>query len=168
MRIAPRTLLCGTAFRVGGSGADTGFDELRDLCTAAGDQRSLAIGMTGLVMAQYTNAHRPRGIASRHRTRRLLESIGDPTLTVALTPAAMVAKHETGEMTDVLRLAQRVIDLADGDPTKGNLIIGSPLALAITMRGAARCCLGFAGWKDDLRQAVAMVACARPPVTSPV
>ena len=53
MRIAPRTLLCGSAWRVGGSGADTGFDELRDLCTAAGDKVSLAIGMAGQVMAQF-------------------------------------------------------------------------------------------------------------------
>ena len=58
MRIAPRTLLCGTTWRVGGSLADTGFDELRDLCTAAGDQLSLAIGMTGLVMAHDFHAHR--------------------------------------------------------------------------------------------------------------
>ena len=45
----PRTLLCASAFRVGGSGAETGFDELRELCDDAGDKRSLAIGMTGLV-----------------------------------------------------------------------------------------------------------------------
>ena len=63
----------------------------------------------------------------------------------------MNAKHETGEMAEVLRLAQRVIDLADGDPTTGNLIFGSPLTLAIAMRGVARCCLGIAGWKDDIR-----------------
>src|ERR1700756_5383344 len=68
MRIAPRTLLCGTAFRVGGSGADTGFDQLRDLCGATGDQRSLAIGMAGLVMAQNTNAHRQEAsrLATEH------------------------------------------------------------------------------------------------------
>ena len=137
--------------------ANTGFDQLHDLCTAAGDQRSLAIGMSGLVMAQNTNAHRQE--ASRLATEhlRLLESIGDPTLTVALTPTAMVAHHEAGAMTELLRVAQRVIDLADGDTTKGNLIIGSPLALAITMRGVARCSVGIAGWKDDLRQAVATV-----------
>ena len=35
-----------------------------------------------------------------------------------------------------------MIDLADGDPTKGNLIIGSPLVAAIMLRGCARCCLG--------------------------
>ena len=34
MSIAPRTLLCGTVWRAGGSVADTGFDQLRDLCTA--------------------------------------------------------------------------------------------------------------------------------------
>ena len=50
MRIAPRTLLCMNTVRVAGSIADTGFDELRDLCSAAGDTVSLAIGMAGLMM----------------------------------------------------------------------------------------------------------------------
>jgi adenylate cyclase len=162
MRIAPRTLLAGSAWRVGGSGADTGFDELRDLCTAAGDQRSLAIGMTGQVMAQYTNAHL-RGasrLASEHIA--LLESIGDPTLTVGLSLAALVAKQETAEMAEVLRVAQRVIDLADGDPTMGDLLLGSPLALAIAARGEARWCLGIPGWKDDFHQAVTMARAVDP------
>jgi adenylate cyclase len=35
---------------------------------------------------------------------------------VALSHAALTAKYETGEMAEVLRLAQRTIDLADGDP----------------------------------------------------
>ena len=42
-------------------------------------------------------------------------------------------------MIEGLRLAQRIIDLADGDPTSGNLIFGSPLAFATRMGGAARC-----------------------------
>ncbi len=156
MRIAPRTLLSGSAWRVGGSGADTGFDELRDLCTAAGDQRSLAIGMAGLVVAQFMNAHRREAsrLATEHAA--LLESIGDRTLTVGLSFAALAAKHETGEMAEVLRLAQRAIDLAGGDPTRGNLVFGSPLAWAIAFRGAARWCLGFPGWRDDFAQAAAM------------
>jgi adenylate cyclase len=162
MRIAPRTLLSASAWRVGGSGADTGFEELRDLCTAAGDQRSLAIGMTGLVVAQFSNARRREAsrLASEHIA--LLEAIGDPTLTVGLSFAALLTKHETGEMAEVLRVAQRVIDLADGDPTTGNLILGSPLAFAIAMRGVARCCLGIPGWKDDFAQAVAMARAADP------
>jgi class 3 adenylate cyclase len=50
MRIAPRTMLCGIAFRVHEHVAGARFDELRELCTAAGDKASLAIGMAGLVM----------------------------------------------------------------------------------------------------------------------
>jgi len=156
MRIAPRTLLCATAWRVGGSGADTGFDELRELCTAAGDQRSLAIGMSGLVTEHFLRAHRRESSRRAPEHVELLESIGDPTLTVALLPMAMVAKYDIGEMAEVLRLAQRIIDLADRDPTVGDLIIGSPLTFAIAMRGTARWCLGIAGWKDDLHQAITM------------
>ena len=64
----------------------------------------------------------------------LIESIGDPTLTVGLSFAAIYAKIESAEWSDVLRWSQKVIDLADGDPSKGNFIFGSPLALAFTTR----------------------------------
>jgi adenylate cyclase len=156
MRIAPRALLCATAFRVGGGGTDTGFDELRNLCTAAGDLRSLAIGMVGLVTAKSMNADSRE--ASRLATELigLIESIGDPTMTAALSLSAMAAKYEIGEMAEVLRLAQMVIDVANGDARKGDLFIGSPLTLATAMRGVARLCLGIVGWKDDLRRAIAM------------
>ena len=50
MRIAPRTMLCGTAFRVHANVTGARFDELRELCAAAGDKASLAIAMAGLVM----------------------------------------------------------------------------------------------------------------------
>jgi adenylate cyclase len=162
MRIAPRTLLSGSAWRVGGSGADTGFDELRDLCTIAGDQRSLVIGMTGQVLSEWANAHRSEAARLATEHAALLESIGDPTLTIGLSVAAFTAKFEAGEMAEGLRLAQRVIDLADGDPIEGNLIFGSPLAFAIAWRGAARWCLGIPGWKDDFAQAVAMARAADP------
>jgi adenylate cyclase len=155
MRIAPRTLLCASAWRVGGSGADTGFDELRELCTAAGDRHSLVTGMTGQLMAQYTNAHRREASCLATEQIALLESVGDPTLTVGLSIFAIAAKHET-EMAEVLRLAQRGIDLADGDSTMGDLIVGSPLAELIALRGVARCCLDIAGWKEDFHQAIAM------------
>ena len=162
MRIAPRTLLSASAWRVEGSGADTGFDELRELCTAAGDRRSLAIGMAGLVTEHFLKAHRRE--SSRRSTEHveLVESIGDSTLTVALLPMAMVAKYDIGEMAEVLRLAQRIIDLADRDPTVGDLIIGSPLTFAITWRGTARWCLGIAGWKGDLHQAITMARTVDP------
>jgi hypothetical protein len=50
LRIAPRTMLCGIAWRVHVSVAGDRFEELRQLCTAAGDKASLAIGMAGLVI----------------------------------------------------------------------------------------------------------------------
>ena len=162
MRIAPRTRLSGSAWRVGGTGADPGFDELRELCVAARDQRSLAIGMTGLVMARYLNARRREASLLATEHVRLLESIGDPTLTAARSFAALFAKFETGEVAEVLRLAQRVIDLADQDPTKRDRLFGSPLTLAIAYRGAARCCLGMAGWKSDFKHAVAMARAVEP------
>ena len=62
----------------------------------------------------------------------------------------------------MLRWSQRVIDLADGDPSKGNFIIGSPLALAFTTRAMARYCLGRPGWRDDLRHGLAMARSADP------
>jgi hypothetical protein len=49
MRIAPRTMLCGIAYRVHMNVAGDRIDELRQLCTAAGDKASLAIAMAGLV-----------------------------------------------------------------------------------------------------------------------
>jgi adenylate cyclase len=162
MRIAPRTLLCGTAWRVSASAAHTGFDELRDLAAAAGDKVSLAIGMTGLLMTQALH-DRPRE-SSRLASEftGLLESIGDPTLMLGLSFAAITAKYFAGEMTEILRLAQRAIDLAEGDPTKGNLIVGSPLAFAIDGRAGARWALGLAGWRDDFDQAIAVAGAVDP------
>ena len=51
MRIAPRTMLCATAFMAGGSLADTGYGELRELADSAGDKMSLAVGMAGWITA---------------------------------------------------------------------------------------------------------------------
>jgi len=86
----------------------------------------------------------------------LIESVGDPALTVGLSFAPIYSKMESGEHCDVLRWSQRVIDLADGDPAKGDFIFGSPLALAITTRGIGRYCFGHPGWQDDLRHGIAM------------
>lgn len=157
MCIAPRTLLSATAFRVGGSPADTGFHELRDLCITAGDRQSLAIGMTGPVMSYLLSARRHDASRLASELIGLLESIDDPTLMIALSFVAIAAKHETAEMAEVLRVSQRVIDLADDDATRGNLLFESPLALATVMRGVARWCLGITGWRKDLDRA-AMLA----------
>ena len=162
MRIAPRTMLCGIAFRVHENVAGDRFEELRELCTAAGDKASLAIGMAGLVVDH--TYHDRVGEASQlaSETWALIESVGDPTLLVGLSFVLMYARFGGGEVSDVLRWSQRAIDLADGDPSKGNFIIGSPLAAAFTMRAIARYCLGRPGWRDDLRHGLAMTRGADP------
>ena len=162
MRISPRAMLCGIAYRVHMKVAGAPFDELRELCTAAGDKASLAIAMAGLV-ADHLYQDRMR-VASQlaSEAMALIESIGDPTLTVGLSFAPIYAKGQSSEWPDVLRWSQRVIDLADGDPSKGNLIFGSPLALAFMTRALARYSLGRPGWPDDLQQALAMARSADP------
>ena len=155
MRIAPRTLLCMNTVRVAGSIADTGFDELRDLCTAAGDTVSLAIGMGGLAMTLVFHNRYREAARLASDLSALLESIADPALTLMLIVAQSMLM--AGQAAEGLRLAQRVIDLADGDPTKGSLgPIGSPLPMAIMMRGNCRYCLGAPGWREDLDQSIAM------------
>ncbi|WP_176234696.1 adenylate/guanylate cyclase domain-containing protein [Mycobacterium simiae] len=156
MRIAPRALLCGSAFQVGGTPADTGFDELRALTTAAGDKKSLAVGMAGHITTLTFNSrhHEAAGMAMEFAT--LVESIGDPAMIAGLFYAAAQAKWEVGEATECLQLAQRVIDVAHGDPTMGNFVIGSPLAWATTLKGAAGMFLGRSGWRQGLDAGIAM------------
>ncbi|BBY39164.1 cyclase [Mycobacterium mantenii] len=162
MRIAPRTMLCGTGWRVHASIDGDRFDELRELCSAAGDKASLGIATAGLVV----------GCAHQDRVREasqlgseawaLAESIGDATLTVGLSFPVIFGKIESAEWCDVLRWSQTVIDLADGDPSKGNFLVGCPLALAFASRGMARYFLGRSGWLGDLRHGVAMARRADP------
>jgi hypothetical protein len=162
LRIAPRTMLCGNAYRLHLHVAGDRFDELRELCAAAGDKASLAIGMAGLVIdhAWQDRMREASQLASEAWT--LIESLGDPTLTVGLSFALIYAKGESTQWCDVLRWSQRVIDLADGDASKGDLIFGSPLALAFTQRGMARYSLGRPGWRDDLEHGLEMVRSADP------
>jgi hypothetical protein len=92
----------------------------------------------------------------------LAESIGDPTLTVGLSFQVIYAKMESGDWPTVLRWSQQAIDLADGDPSKGNTIFGSPLAAAFATRALAGCFLGRAGWRNDHRHGLAMARSADP------
>jgi class 3 adenylate cyclase len=162
MRMAPRTMLCAIAWRVHANVAGADFEELRELCAAAGDKASLAIAMAGLVMDHAFHARLREASQLASEAMALIESVGDPTLTVGLSFAAIYAKAMNTELSDVLRWSQRVIDLADGDPSKGNFIFGSPLAGAFASRAIARYCAGRPGWRDDLQRGVAMARSADP------
>ena len=167
MRIAPRALLCGSTFQVGGTPSDTGFEELRELTAAAGDKKSLAIGMSGHLTTLTFNARHSEAASMASEFATLVESIDDPAMTVGLFYAAAQAKWEAGEASEGLRLAQRIIDLAGGDPTMGSFVVGSPLAWAIAVKGAAGMSLGRRGWRDDLDEAVALARSVGGKTTRP-
>jgi hypothetical protein len=112
--------------------------------------------MAGLVIdhAYHDRIREASALASEQMA--LTESIGDPNLIIGLCVPVMYAKLESAEISNLLRWSQRVIDLADGDPSKGDFIFGSPLAYALTSRAIARYCLGHPGWREDLRHGLAM------------
>jgi class 3 adenylate cyclase len=162
MRIAPRTMLCGTGWRVHASVAGDRFDELRELCSAAGDKASLGIATAGMVVG-YAHQDRVREASQlASEAWALAESVGDATLTVGLSFPVIYGKIESAEWCDVLRWSQAVIDLAAGDPLKGNFLVGCPLALAFVSRGMARYFLGRPGWPADLRHGLGMARRADP------
>ena len=105
MRIAPRTMLCVTDW-LERQGSRSRFAELRELCNAAGDKVSLAIGMSGLA-SELLYAERP-GEASRlvHEQTALLEAIGDPNLTVGLSFGAFANWFNSGEFGQIARWSQ--------------------------------------------------------------
>src|SRR5262249_55898274 len=162
MRIAPRTMLCGIAWRVPTTDASTRFDELRTLCNATGDKGSLAIAMAGQVWDHTYQSRLREASQLASEAMALIDSIGDPTLKIGLSIALIYAKGECTEWAETLPWLQALIDLADGDPTKGNFLVGSPLGVALAMRGQARCFLGLPGWQDDRRDGLAMTASADP------
>ncbi|HEX7428467.1 MAG TPA: cyclase, partial [Mycobacterium sp.] len=137
--------------------------ELRELCSAAGDKVSLAIGMTGLAIELCYTGRSREGSRLASEQMALLESIGDPTLTMGLAFVALASWFDSGEFGEILRWSQTIVDLAGGDPAKGaGFGMGSPLAVALAYRGVARWWLGRPGWRQDLHDAVAMARRSDP------
>jgi class 3 adenylate cyclase len=164
MRIVPRTMLCATDWQARAIHESRGrFTELRELCSAAGDKVSLAIGMTGLATELMYAGRAREGSRLASEQMALLESIGDPNLTVGLAFVAFANWFASGEFGEILRWSQTVVDLADGDPAKGaGFGMGSPLAIALAFRCVARWWLGRPGWRQDLHDAVAMARNSDP------
>src|SRR6185436_17381952 len=136
MRIAPRTGLCTSTWRVGLGVADTGFDELRELCASAGDDVSLAIGMFGQLFGlNFEHRHREASVLASEQVRLLQES-PDALRAVGIVHGAARAKLHAGEAVEAYRLAQWSIDLVGSDPVKGGTPgIASPLAVSLFWRG---------------------------------
>ncbi len=164
MRIAPRTMLCATDWQAREVQDSRGrFAELRELCTAAGDKVSLAIGMTALATDLLYAGRTREGARLASEQMALLESIGDPTPTMGLAAIAFCNWLGGVEFGEILRWSQTIVDMAAGDPAKGaGFGMGSPLAIALAWRGTARWWLGRPGWRQDLHDAVAMARRSNP------
>jgi adenylate cyclase len=157
LRIHPRTMMCATTWRVGGSADETGFDDLRELCTTSGNPVLLAPGLSGamLSLTMANRHHESARLASEQIT--LFDSAVDPMSIFGVMSAAMFAKLHAGEVSEALRVAQAVIDLIGDDGSKGNVSgLGSPLAVALLYRAHARASIGELSWRADLIRAVAI------------
>jgi class 3 adenylate cyclase len=164
MRITPRTMLCATDWQARDvQESQSRFAELRELCSAAGDKVSLAIGMTALATELLYAGRAREGSRLASEQMALLESTGDPALAMGVAAMAFVNWLCAGEFATILRWSQTIVDLAAGDPAKGaGFGIGSPLAIASAWRGTARWWLGRPGWRQDLHDAVAMARRSNP------
>jgi adenylate cyclase len=162
MQIAPRTLWCANAWRLHAGVSGPRFDELQELCDRAGDKTSPAIAMTGLLAEGLIQGRirEASQLAAEHSA--LIESIADPTLMVGLAAGTIGVRVVTGEIQEVLRWSDIVIDLAHDDPVKGNYVLGSPLATAYATRSLARLSFALPGWRDDMERAVELARGSDP------
>lgn len=161
LRIAPRTMLCASGWQAITESRGR-FEELRELCAAAGDSVSLAIGMTGLATEYMYSGRTGEGSKIMSEQMRLLESIGDPTL-IGLAFIGFNNWFDAGDFGEILRWSQTVIELADGDPTKGSEFgFGSPLAAALAWRGVAGWWVGRRGWRHNLLDAYTLARNSDP------
>ena len=121
MQIAPRTLWCANAWRLHAGVNGRRFEELQELCDRAGDKTSPAIAMTGLLAEGVVQGRirEASQLAAEHSA--LLESIADPTLMVGLAVGTIGVRVVTGEIQEVLRWSDTVIDLAHDDPVNREL-----------------------------------------------
>jgi adenylate cyclase len=161
-RIAPRTVLCATGWRVHAHDSDLRFEELRQLCALADDKISLAIGMIGPMAAHNWRGEMRDASRVASEQMALLESISDPSVTVQAGFVAIGVKAQTGEMADVLRWAETTIEWTDANPLNSGLMIGSPRAVALALRGIARSWFGRPGWREDFDHALDLAEGADP------
>jgi hypothetical protein len=120
--------------------------------------------MSGVVMALAADGRSRDAADLADEFIELVDSLGDPTLSVALFYAPTYSKLEAGEVRQALRLAERTVELAAGDPRKGNLVFSSPLAMAMGLVGITKMCLGMPGWQADADAAIAVAAEVDPAI----
>ena len=163
LRIAPRTGLCTTTWRVGGDIAETGFDELRNLCESVGDNLSLAIAMYGqMVGLSFQHRHREASLLATEQIALLQES-PDAITALGFIHGTVMTKLLAGESLEAHRVAKWAINLLDGDPRKSmSEGAGSPLAITMVWGAVVGSSLGHTRWRDHLRRGIALERSVNP------
>lgn len=164
LRIHPRTMLCYSTWRVGGSAEETGFEDLRELCTASGNRVWLVASLSGAVLSLTMSNRHHESVRLASEQIAVFDSAADPMDHFAVMSGAMFAKLHGGEAAESLRVAQKVIELVGDDGSKGNVSgLGSPLAVALLYRAHARAALGDRSWRADFKRAIAIQQDLRGP-----
>ena len=144
MRIAPRTTLCATGWRVHAKIPLRGSRSCADLARWPVTRPRWPWHLRA--DSEYTQRGEIQK-ASRLASEQLalLESIGDPSLTAQAGFGAMGIKAQVGEYARGMRWSQATIDWATAIPRRATSFVGSPLAAALALRGVARWWFGVPG-----------------------
>lgn len=159
LRIMPRALLCATAWRVGRSIDDEGFEELQQLAGSSEDRmaRTLVTVLHAADLYRHCRFRDAARLASD--VVAAVEEISDADSAIRLLSGAVTFKIHVGDLGELAAISERVIELAGDDPARGHLgngAVASPLAVGVMTRGVARAALGRDGWREDLTQAVSI------------
>jgi class 3 adenylate cyclase/tetratricopeptide (TPR) repeat protein len=137
MGITARIALLNYGWRLGISNeeAQAVFSEAERLSSKAGDVRSRAILLLTYATVRGLGDGDVREYAKLTRQAiALAEESGDPALYVALVPTYPI--YCIGEHREAVAICDRVIELADGDPTVGaGIIVGCPYAFCSGLKG---------------------------------
>ncbi|RDH78948.1 cyclase [Mycolicibacterium moriokaense] len=156
MRIAPRMSTCAVAWRRFHPDISARFGELRELCSLAGDKLSLAIAMAGMTLEHvlHDRIREASSLASEYMA--IVESLGDPSMTLELSWPACVAKIQAAEASEALRWAQAAIECAEAGHAPRGLLLEAPLAPLLAFRGSGRWMTGASGWQQDFDRAIGL------------
>jgi adenylate cyclase len=156
LRIAPRALLIASNFRATGPVDDAGFEELRVLTDTAGDKLSLATALSGRVTTLAFRGRYGEALREANELVGVIQSIEDPILELTMLTGPAMAKLMCGDVAEGVWLADRMMEIADGDFLRGGFVIESPLTVAMMLRAAGLMCLGARGWKREMDEAEAL------------
>ncbi|KUI45397.1 hypothetical protein AU197_13240 [Mycobacterium sp. IS-1590] len=158
LRIVPKTMLCMSTWRVGGGLADTGFEQLRELCESSGDRLSLAIGMYGqIALLSFQHRHREASALASEQFE-LLRRCDGAVRALTYIHAGVMAKVLAGEAPEASRIAEWAAGLLEGYTGTDMSVqqISTALATALTWGSVAKCVLGEPSWLQDARRSVTL------------